>query len=123
MVGAGKIRKELADGNEFTLFELGMSARYYATGRFARGLQMGSAVAYVSIRGDDLNGGTVSGVARGLLLAVFLGYKYTWSGGFTLEGQIGPSYLALQAKADNSDDSENLSRTDTYVNLNMGWSF
>jgi hypothetical protein len=124
MVGAGKVTAESAVGveNTFRAFELGLSARYYVLGNFASGMQVGGAIEYLGLKGDNLNNTMVSGSGSGLLVAPFIGYKHTWSGGLTFDGQLGPGFVAARAEADNGAMTEE-NNTFAYLNLNLGWSF
>ena len=109
--------------NKFKVFEIGTSLRYYGLGNFQKGLQFGAAAEYVRLSGENIGGNMVSGVGSGLLLAGFIGYKYTWSFGLTLEGQLGPSFAAIQGETDDGAVEESSKRFTTYINLNAGWTF
>lgn len=122
MLGAGKVTDPETD-NTFNLFEVGGSLRYYALGTFKKGMQLGGAAEYVRLKGENLNDTMISGVGNGLLLAIFIGYKYTFGSGLTLEAQLGPSVLVLRAKADMGAGESASNATGTYLNLNAGWSF
>lgn len=124
MVGAGQFTDESSNGveNTFTAFEGGISARAYVLGDFDQGLQLGGAVEYVHLSGDDVNNSGVSAVGSGLLLAPFVGYKHVWSFGLTFDGQLGPSYLAVRAEGDDGSTAED-SKVGVHLNLNLGWSF
>jgi hypothetical protein len=109
--------------NKFKVFEIGTSLRYYGLGNFQKGLQFGAAVEYVRLTGDNLDGSTASGVGTGLLLAGFLGYKYTWSFGLTLEGQLGPAFAAIRGEIGDGAVQESRKRITPYFNMNAGWTF
>ncbi len=79
--------------------ELGASYRYYATGNFDRGMQLGGEL----LMGAGDNGATA------LQSSLMIGGKYTWDFGLTMEGQAGPSLLNGELAP--------------MVNFNMGWSF
>ncbi len=127
MLGGGSFtaKADTAGGadNKIKLFEVGTSVRYYGLGSFRKGLQFGAAVEYVRLTGDNLDGSMVSAVGSGLLLAGFLGYKYTWSFGLTLEGQLGPAFVAIRGETDDGAVQESDSRVIAYYNFNAGWSF
>ena len=123
MLGAGEITASSGVvENTFTVFELGLSARYYVLGSFNKGLQVGGAVEWLTVKGDDVNGSMLSGVGNGVLVAPFIGYKHTFSWGFTFDGQLGTAFTAIRAEADNGAMAEE-SNTSVYLNLNLGWSF
>jgi hypothetical protein len=108
----------------FTVGELGASGRYYATGSFARGVQVGGELVYLLVQLDDPMS-TVRATGDGLSLSPFVGYKWTGASGFTAEAQGGLSVLVAQAHATDGTttaDSEQ-SRIYPLINLNLGWSF
>jgi hypothetical protein len=124
MAGGGRFTDESDAGieNTFTVFEGGVSARVYALGDFEQGLQVGASGEYVHLAGDDVNNSGVSAVGNGLLLSPFIGYKHVWSPGITFDGQIGPSFLAVRAEAEDGSSAED-SEVGVNLNLNVGWSF
>lgn len=109
------------DPNVFDVFEAGASLRYYVLGDFSGGLQLGFEALYVKLSTDSVNGSNVSAIGNGLSLAPFIGYKAIWSG-FTFDGQIGASFLAVSAEADNGETAEDQD-VGVLLNLNVGWSF
>ncbi len=126
MMGVGSVTdRDEASGvdNKFNVIELGASARVYGLGRFEKGIQFGGAVEYIRVTGDDINGTQARGIGNGVLVAPFIGYKHTWSFGFTLEGQVGPAYSAIRADSEDGGMEESSSRLTAYLNLNLGWSF
>lgn len=114
--GVGMIRDELTN-DRIQLFEGGASARYYVTGSFRTGLQVGAEALYVHASTEDMS---VDIKARGLGLSPFVGYKWTHRSGFTLEGQIGASAMFLRAKSPTATAEDK--RVAPMLNLNAGWS-
>lgn len=114
--GLGMIR-DATTNDRITLVEGGASARYYVTGSFRTGLQVGAEALYVHASTTDMS---VDVRARGLGLSPFAGYKWTHRSGFTLEGQIGATWFALRAKSSTSTASD--SGVGPMLNLNLGWS-
>ncbi len=120
MFGGGSVTDDL--DNKFTVGELGVSVRYYGLGDFAKGLQVGAALEYLTVSGEDVNGSSVDVEGDGVVVAPFIGYKHTWGFGLTFDGQLGPAFTAIEAEADNGATEEE-SRVGAYLNLNLGWSF
>ena len=120
MLGGGSVTDDL--DNKFRVAEVGLSARYYVLGNFAKGMQIGGAIEFVSVKGDNINGSSVSVQGSGLVVAPFIGYKHTFGFGLTLDGQLGAGLTAIQAEADNGAREEE-SSVNVYLNLNLGWSF
>jgi hypothetical protein len=120
MVGGGSIEND--QGDKFTVSEVGLSARYYVLGSFAKGMQLGGALEYLKVKSDDINGSSVSVNGSGFVVAPFIGYKRTFGFGLTLDGQLGAGLIAVEAEADNGAMEEE-SRVSAYLNLNIGWSF
>jgi hypothetical protein len=114
--GLGRMRSSLTN-EPIALAEGGGSVRYYLTGSFRSGLQLGGEVLYVHASTDDM---TVDVKARGLAVSPFVGFKWTHRSGFTFDGQIGASYMATQAKS--STQSAEKSKIGPMLNLNVGWS-
>ncbi|HVV85333.1 MAG TPA: DUF3575 domain-containing protein [Kofleriaceae bacterium] len=125
--GVGSISADSASGNlRFFAVEVGASARYYATGSFRRGVQVGAEVTYVHLTIDeDASDVQVTGAGRGLSIGAFAGYKWTGRSGLTLEAQGGLAYLAADANASDSQTSASDHDSSIYplVNANIGWSF
>lgn len=114
--GVGMIRDDVTD-ERIELFEGGASARYYVTGSFRTGLQVGAEALYVHATTEDMS---VDIKARGLGLSPFVGYKWTHRSGFTLEGQLGASVMFLRAKSPTAMAEDK--RVAPMLNLNAGWS-
>jgi len=104
---------------KINLYEGGASARYYATGSFRTGLQLGVEAVYVKADTDDT---TVEVKAAGLAISPFAGYKWTHRSGFTLEGQIGAAFMTMRAKAQTGEMAD-ASKVGPMLNLNAGYSF
>lgn len=125
-LGAGSVTAKDGGGTEhrFTVGELGGSARYYVTGSFARGLQVGGELMYLLVELDDPMT-TVRATGDGLSVSPFIGYKWTGVGGFTAEAQGGLSVLVAQAHATDGTTSADNEQSRVYplINLNLGWSF
>jgi hypothetical protein len=100
------------------LVEGGASIRYYVTGSFRSGLQVGGEALYLHGSTEAMN---VDIKARGLGLSPFIGYKWTHSSGFTFDGQIGASYMAARGEAATGQSAEK-SKFGPLLNLNIGWS-
>jgi hypothetical protein len=114
--GLGRMRSELTN-ESIALAEGGASVRYYLTGSFRSGLQLGAEALYLHASTEDM---TVEVKARGLALSPFIGYKWTHSSGFTFDGQIGASYMTARAKG--AGQSADESKVAPMLNLNVGWS-
>ena len=118
IAGAGTFHEP--DTNQrVSLFEGGASARYYVTGSFRSGLQLGAEALYVHGATDAM---TVDIKAAGLALSPFAGYKWTHASGFTLEGELGASFMVARAKAATGQMAEK-SKVGPLLNLQVGYSF
>ncbi len=118
IAGAGSVRVDDVD-RRIGVYEGGLSARYYVTGSFARGIQLGAEAIYLHAQTTD---DVMSSVrAEGLGLSPFAGYKWTHHAGFTLEGQLGVTYIAVRAKSDTASAEDR--RVGPMLNLNVGYSF
>jgi hypothetical protein len=116
VLGAGAIREEVTDA-KVGVFEGGASLRYYVTGSFRKGIQLGGEALYIHASTDDTS--TMSTVAaEGLGLSPFVGYKWTHRSGLTFDGQLGATFIALRAS-----DSTNDAKIGPMLNLNLGYSF
>ena len=117
IAGAGAVKVDgLAD--RVAVYEGGGSVRYYATGSFRTGMQVGAEAVYLYAK---TTGDTMSVRAEGLGLSPFLGYKWTHHSGLTLEAQGGVTYIAVRAHSDTASDGEK--RVGPMLNLNIGYSF
>ncbi len=105
-----------------SLYEGGVSARYYVTGSFRSGLQLGAEAIYIKAATSST---TVEVRAAGLGLSPFAGYKWTHRSGFTLEGQAGATFMAARAHGDNGQmtASTKTSAVGPMLNLQVGYSF
>lgn len=115
ILGAGSVTPENSD-NSVTVFEAGISPRYYVWGDFRNGVELGIEAVYVhgSADSDFMSSAT----AEGLAVGPYAGYKWVSSIGLTLEAQLGAQYLTL--RGDVSDDSSDVA---VLLNLQVGWSF
>jgi hypothetical protein len=100
---------------EYRVWELGVSGRYYLLGDFASGLQLGAEAVYVHI-----NTGSSELSGSGLSVGPFVGGKWTANSGFTLDGQLGAQYVGTQASSGSTSASEY--SLGPLLNLNLGWS-
>jgi len=118
IAGAGAFRDE--DTNtKITLVEVGVSPRYYLLGTFRHGLELGAELLYLHAGADDLTGSNVR--AAGLSVGPYVGYKWIARVGFTLEAQVGASFLAVRGDSETMSTSD--SRVGPLLNLQTGWSF
>lgn len=115
IVGVGSFREQTTD-EKISLFEGGASVRYYLTGSFRRGLQLGAEAVYVDASGDAMDV-----EAAGLGLSPFLGYKWTHRSGITLEGQLGATVMTARATSETATASD--SAVGPMLNLQIGYSF
>lgn len=116
--GVGSMR-DMNTNEKIQLVEGGASARYYAAGSFRTGLQLGFEALYAHAFTDVMN---IDIKAAGLALSPFAGYKWTHSSGFTLEGELGASYMVARAHADTGQMAERKAYG-PMLNLQLGYSF
>ena len=111
------------DKDTFDVIEVGGQINFYVLGDFDDGLHLGAEAMYLKLSGGE---GDISGIADGLALGPYLGYKTTMDIGFTFVGQLGSQYVvaAAEAKDDSSGDEAKASDSSWIVllNLNVGWS-
>lgn len=107
-----------ADPNRYSAFEIGGQFRYYLSGSFRSGLQVGGEVMYLTVSTDSAG---VSATGEGLTAGPFVGYKHAWPIGLTLKAQIGGQLLLARAEA--GDSSAEDREVGLLLNLNAGWSF
>lgn len=115
IAGVGSFRDRDTD-EKISLLEGGASVRYYLTGSFRGGLQLGAEAVYVYASADSMDI-----EAAGLGLSPFLGYKWTHRSGITLEGQLGATVMTARAESDTSTASD--SAVGPMLNLQIGYSF
>lgn len=115
IAGAGSVRDQTTD-EKISLFEGGASVRYYVTGSFRGGLQLGGEAVYVYASTD-----TMDVDAAGLGLSPFIGYKWTHRSGLTLEGQLGATFLTARAESATATASDR--DIAPMLNLQVGYSF
>lgn len=116
--GVGAFRDQPTN-DRVRLFEGGASARYYALGSFRHGLQLGAEALYVYA---DAVADATAVQAAGLGVAPFVGYKWTHRTGFTVDAQLGVTYLVARADADTGASAETRDVA-PLLNLNLGYSF
>jgi len=124
IAGGGRVSVTESGGPtvRFTVLEGGTQLRYYVTGSFRRGMQVGAEILYVHVNGSLQD---VTGVASGLALGPFLGWKTTSYAGFTFEVQGGVEVVTLGTHVSDSSGGSSSSSVDyiPLINLNIGWSF
>lgn len=123
--GSISVEDSLKQEVRFRVFEIGGQLSWYPLKPFDS-LNVGAELVYLNVDTDELNDAKVSGVAEGVTIGPFVGYKLVTSGGFTFLAQGGFQYLAYEAEArDSSGNSaqESDSRWGPLLNLNIGWSF
>jgi len=105
----------------FTVYELGGQLRYYVTGSFRRGMEVGAEILYVHVNGSLQD---ITGVASGLAMGPFFGWKTTTHAGFTFEVQGGVEVVTMGAQVSSSDGGSSSSSVDyiPLLNLGIGWS-
>jgi len=118
IAGAGSVRDDKVD-SRITLLEAGANARYYVWGSFRRGVELGAEAVYVHASAEASSTGVQ---AEGLAVSPFAGYKWTHRSGFTLDGQIGASFLVARGHADTGAMDER-SKVGPMLNLQVGYSF
>ena len=117
IAGAGAIRDEDTD-RLIHLYEGGASVRYYLLGNFRHGMQIGGELLYVKANTADT---MVEVRAKGLAISPFVGYKWQHRSGFTIETQLGVSYMTARGDSDAVTTKEQ-SKVGALLNLNVGWS-
>ncbi|HEY4182264.1 MAG TPA: hypothetical protein VGM90_35715 [Kofleriaceae bacterium] len=118
--GAGVTHvNESTTNDKITLYEGGISPRYYLTGSFRQGVQLGAEMQYLHASADSMS--TVS--AAGLSIGPYVGYKWTAAIGLTLEAQAGVAIIAVKGSNDTTGQTDGEKRLYPLLNLNAGWSF
>ena len=123
--GSVKVEDSLGQDVRFRVFELGAQLSWYPLEAF-QSLIAGAELLYVNVDTDELDNAEVRGVAEGVAVGPFVGYKLITSGGFTFLAQGGVQYLAYEAEAEDTSGNsaqESDSRFGPLLNLNIGWSF
>jgi len=117
VIGAiGSVTPALSD-QSVTVYEAGISPRYYVIGDFRQGVELGVEALYAHASAEGQLMTTLK--AEGLAVGPYVGYKWVHSSGFTLEAQAGASYFAMRGDGVDEDDS----RFAFLLNLQVGWSF
>ncbi|CAN5765862.1 hypothetical protein BH11MYX2_BH11MYX2_37930 [soil metagenome] len=120
--GAGVMHVNKSTSNDkVTLVEGGISPRYYLTGSFRQGVQLGAEVQYLHASADADAMTTVS--AAGLSIGPYVGYKWTAAIGLTLEAQAGVAFIAVKGSNDSTGQTDGEKRVYPLLNLNAGLSF
>lgn len=120
--GAGSIKAADLD-TRFGVYEVGGQVRYYLTGDFRRGLELGAELIYLHVSGSL---GDVSGVGEGIGVGPFLGYKLGTMAGFVFDAQLGAERVGIAASSHDSSGSAGSASEQRWIpllNLNIGWSF
>ncbi|MEJ7601253.1 MAG: hypothetical protein WKG01_25335 [Kofleriaceae bacterium] len=117
VVGIGSVSVDRFE-DRVAVYEAGISARYYLTGSFRTGIQLGAEALYLHAATKD---DSMAVRAQGLGLSPFAGYKWTGRSGLTLEGQLGVTYVAVRADSETAAAED--SRVGPMVNLNIGYGF
>jgi hypothetical protein len=124
IAGGGWVSVTQSDGSKlrFNVLEFGGQLRYYATGNFRRGLQVGVEILYVNV---DTKVEGIAGVASGLAIGPFFGWKMTTFAGFTLDLQGGIAVETVGVRVSDSASTSTTTEIDfiPMANINLGWSF
>ncbi|HVJ20722.1 MAG TPA: hypothetical protein VM686_35170, partial [Polyangiaceae bacterium] len=91
-----------------------------------KSLQLGAEVLWIRVSGDNLGDTDITGVADGVAVGPFVGYKVLTSGGFTFAIQGGFEYIAIRGEtSDNAGNTDSDEQKDIIplLNANLGWSF
>jgi hypothetical protein len=104
-----------------TEWHYGLQGRYYLAGDFRRGLPIGAEIYWFHFGSEAVfaqSGDTLTGGTRGRAAGPFLGYKYTFDRGFTIDGELGWVYVTMT-----EEDYPNHGGFKPIINLKLGWSF
>jgi hypothetical protein len=109
-----------------TEYEAGAQARYYITGSFTRGFQIGAEILdeYVKFP-EPLPAGIVGAAAGGVTAGAFAGYKIATRVGFTFEAQLGARYLVVDPPVTGMGTPmlDSSSKLLPLLHINIGWTF
>jgi len=123
IAGGGRVPVTQSDGTKvtFTVLEGGGQLRYYVTGSFRRGMHVGAEILYVHVNGSLED---ITGVASGLALGPFFGWKMTSYAGFTFDVQGGVEVVTMGTRVSSRSGGSSDSSVDyiPLVNLGIGWS-
>ena len=125
-IGAITATTSADDSVRFFATEVGASVRYYVTGSFQRGVQVGAEALYLYLKIDESSTSVdITGAGDGLSIGPFLGYKWIGRSGFTFDAQGGLAYAATRSSASDGTTSATASDNRLYplLNVNVGWSF
>lgn len=127
IVGVGQIAVTAgSSSSRFFVAEGGASVRYYVTGSFRKGVQLGGELLYAHVEADSSDGTVdASAFAAGVSIGPFVGYKWSGASGFTFDGQLGVAYSSARAEASDGGSTATAEQSAIYplLNLNIGWSF
>jgi len=127
ILGGGRIQGASGSTNvDLTIYEIGAQARYYVTGSFDSGAQVGVELLQLGVTGGATDGEiTASASGEGFSAGAFAGYKHTFGFGLVLDGQLGYSTTLVKASASGEGASASASQSGRGVllNLNIGWAF
>ncbi len=118
IAGAGAVRDMDTDAL-IKVYEAGASLRYYVLGNFRHGMQIGGEAIFVKANTDN-TGVTVR--AKGLGLSPFVGYKWTHHSGFTIDTQLGVTFITARGESETTTATKEVSKVGPLLNLNVGWS-
>lgn len=116
IAGAGKVTA-MDSSVTAKVYEAGGSVRYYVLGNFRHGMQIGGELLYLKATAEDTS---IEVRGKGFGISPFLGYKWTHRSGFTIDTQLGVTYIAIQAESSTQTKQE--SKVGPLLNLNVGWS-
>jgi hypothetical protein len=108
ILGAGRVSEE---DKRYGAWEAGGQFRYYVSGSFNRGTNLGAEVAYLHVAGRLE---APMAYYAGLRVGAFVGYKIATTRGFTFDAQLGNQYVM-------PDDGD--AEWQPIMNLTVGWSF
>jgi hypothetical protein len=107
------------------VLELGLQAVWYPLDPFD-GLQVGAEFLWVNAEASEVSESATRGVAVGIAVGPFVGYKLITSGGFTLFVQGGGQYVIATSEPENPAGVTTQEEETAFVfllNFGLGWSF
>ncbi len=113
----------LGDIEGIGVLEAGAQGNYYFVGDFQHGLQIGAEAMFTNF---SLSNGSTSSKPDGKLFRIgpYAGYKYAADFGLTAVIQYGiAAGFGNSSLTTNNNSSVRLTGSDTFLNLNTGWSF
>jgi hypothetical protein len=130
--GYGKAKVDyIAIGNEAAppptpLWQIGAKAMYYAQGDFEGGLHVGVEALYTHAKLEGrtaLGTGSIGGLAAGLTVGPFIGWKLVTRAGFTFDSAIGVGMIASKQKSSDPDAPTDDRSAVLISHLLIGWTF